>query len=196
MSQIISGNAINLFIKKDNQWRTIAHSTTFSLELNTKYKQVSSKEDEEYNLRLDNIYWNLQGESLIADDELSLVEYFRERKKIRVCYGIVDEGATEPPEEGYIGECWITSLDIESNTGDFATYKYELEGTGVLRYGDISSIDELIDIDFADKLEPILEFKDPNATVTLNDDNDYDISDLNNPESLPVRFIVQRVVTF
>lgn len=195
MSEIISGNSINLFIKRQNEWHTIAHSTSFSLELRTKYKQVTSKEDENYSIRLDNITWNLQGESLVVDDDV-LFDIVNNKEKIRICYGIVNEGQTEPPQTGYIGECWISSLELDANTGDIATYKYELEGAGALLYGDISEIDDDDDIYYNERLEPTLAFEDPNRTVTLNDDNDYDISDLLNPHNLPIRFMVKKVVTF
>lgn len=198
MSDIISGNSINLFIKKGNEYHTIAHSTTFSLSLKLKTNTVKSKDDDDNykGLKINNIYWTLEGESLVVDDEFTLLDLMTAEAKLRICYGIVEEGATEPPVTGYVGECLMTDIELEANTGDKATYKYTLSGCSPLMYGNIQDIDGGEEIIFSEKTDPVLNFIDPNSTVTENDDNDYDISDLNNPSSLPIRFIVQRVVTF
>lgn len=194
MGKIISGNSINLFIKQGNTYKSIAHSTTFSLEIKLEYEEVKSKDDEDvyYGVKPTNIYWELEGESLIVDDEDILMAKMMNNEKLRIIYGVVDDGATLP-DYGYIGDCYITNLELQATTGEMATYAYTLNGCSKLRYGQITDSDEGPTIVFGDKTTPTLSFSSSTSSQSYNSNNDYDIGTINNPAGLPLKYKITKI---
>lgn len=195
MSNTVLGNCINLYIKQDDAFNRIAHSTAFSLQIDIKHNQVKSKDDEDdfYNTRLTNIYWQLSGESLVVDNEDVLFDMMVNGEKLRIGYGLINEGQLTPPEYGYVGDCFITNLELEAQTGDKATYKYTLKGCSPLVYGQIGDPSDGDDIIFNDKETPTLEFSEETETYEYQVDSDYVLPSLINPLGLPVKYTITKI---
>lgn len=193
MSNPVKGNSINLFIKEGEHYYRIAHSTVFTLNTNTKTSKTISKDYDNvfYGLRIANVGWSIEGESLVIDADTDLFDKMVSQEKLKVCYGIVAEGQTTPPQEGYIGYCYITDLELEANTGDKAVYKYSLTGCSPLEYGDIDDPDAEDPIDFINRTTPQLAFSA--AGGVCNEGDDPDLGTLINPENLTVRFTITKI---
>lgn len=195
MSNIVLGNCINLYIKQGNEFNRIAHSTAFSLQIDIKHNQVKSKDDDDdfYNNRLSNIYWQLSGESLIVDNEDILFDLMVSKERLRIGYGLIDEGQLSPPEYGYVGDCLITYLELDAQTGDKATYKYTLVGCSPLVYGPIGDPSDGDDIIWSQKTTPTLEFSQNTETYDYQEDNGYVLPALINPLDLPVKYVITKI---
>lgn len=193
MSNPVKGNSINLFIKEGEHYYRIAHSTVFTLNTNTKTSKTISKDYDNvfYGLRIANVGWSIEGESLVIDADTDLFDKMVRQEKLKICYGIVAEGQTTPPQEGYIGYCYITDLELEANTGDKAMYKYSLTGCSPLEYGDIDDPDADDPIDFINRTTPQLAFSA--AGGVCNEGDDPDLGTLINPENLTVRFTITKI---
>ena len=193
MSNPVKGNSINLFIKEGEHYYRIAHSTVFTLNTNTKTSKTISKDYDNvfYGLRIANVGWSIEGESLVIDADTDLFDKMISQEKLKICYGIVAEGQTTPPQEGYIGYCYITDLELEANTGDKAMYKYSLTGCSPLEYGDIDDPDAQDPIDFINRTTPQLAFSA--AGGVCNEGDDPDLGTLINPNNLTVRFTITKI---
>lgn len=193
MSNPVKGNSINLFIKEGEHYYRIAHSTVFTLNTNTKTSKTISKDYDNvfYGLRIANVGWSIEGESLVIDADTDLFDKMISQDKLKICYGIVAEGQSTPPQEGYIGYCYITDLELEANTGDKAMYKYSLTGCSPLEYGDIDDPDAEDPIDFINRTTPQLAFSA--AGGVCNEGDDPDLGTLINPENLTVRFTITKI---
>ena len=196
MSDIIIGNCINLYYQDGQNWSRIAHSTTFSLQVDLNHNRVKSKDDTDdfYGIHPTNIYWELSGQSLVVDDDDTLFDLMTSGTKLFIGYGIIDEGQLTPPEYGYMGYCWLTDLEVEAPTGDRATYSYTLKGASPLTYGQIVTPSPSGDIPFSDKTDVVIEFSDSVVEEQENEDNDYTIPDLVNPLDLPIRFKITEIL--
>lgn len=193
MSNLINGNCINLFIKEDNQFTRVAESTVFSLQTETNIKQIVSKDDSDSFMKLKvlNIYWRIEGESLVPVGDDKLFEYIVKNKKLRICYGTIQEGQSTPPDYGYIGSCYLTDLELQANTGEAAMYNYTLVGVSPLEYGAIDKPDDDTPVDFNTKTTPVLEFTSAGGMCYEGDDPD--IGTLSNPDNLPVKFNIIKI---
>lgn len=193
MSNPVKGNSINLFIKEGEHYYRIAHSTVFTLNTNTKTSKTISKDYDNvfYGLRIANVGWSIEGESLVIDADTDLFDKMISQEKLKICYGIVAEGQSTPPQEGYIGYCYITDLELEANTGDKAMYKYSLTGCSPLEYRDIDDPDAEDPIDFINRTTPQLAFSA--AGGVCNEGDDPDLGTLINPENLTVRFTITKI---
>jgi len=193
MSNPVKGNSINLFIKEGEHYYRIAHSTVFTLNTNTKTSKTISKDYDNvfYGLRIANVGWSIEGESLVIDADTDLFDKMVRQEKLKVCYGIVAEGQTTPPQEGYVGYCYITDLELEANTGDKAMYKYSLTGCSPLEYRDIDDPDAEDPIDFINRTTPQLAFS--TAGGVCNEGDDPDLGTLINPNNLTVRFTITKI---
>lgn len=193
MSNPVKGNSINLFIKEGEHYYRIAHSTVFTLNTNTKTSKTISKDYDNvfYGLRIANVGWSIEGESLVIDADTDLFDKMVRQEKLKVCYGIVAEGQSTPPQEGYIGYCYITDLELEANTGDKAMYKYSLTGCSPLEYRDIDDPDAEDPIDFINRTTPQLAFSA--AGGVCNEGDDPDLGTLINPNNLTVRFTITKI---
>lgn len=193
MSNPVKGNSINLFIKEGEHYYRIAHSTVFTLNTNTKTSKTISKDYDNvfYGLRIANVGWSIEGESLVIDADTDLFDKMISQEKLKICYGIVAEGQPTPPQEGYIGYCYITDLELEANTGDKAMYRYSLTGCSPLEYGDIDDPDAEDPIDFINRTTPQLAFSA--AGGVCNEGDDPDLGTLINPNNLTVRFTITKI---
>lgn len=195
MSNIIIGNCINLYYKNGQNWSKIAESTTFSLQIEINTNQVKSKDDEDdfYGVHPKNIYWELSGQSLVADDDETLINIILNHEKIFIGYGIISEGQETAPEYGYMGYCWLTSLEVDAPTGDKATYRYTLKGASPLTYGQIAVPDPTQPIPFSSKTTPSLSFEESQVEHEENVLNEYTLPDLVNPLSVPVKYKLTKI---
>ena len=196
MSNPIRGNCINLFIKEGEHYIRIAHSTVFTLSTDIKTSKTMSKDSSDvfYGLRIANVGWSISGESLVIDGDTDILDLFYKMvsiDKLKICYGIVAEGQTTPPQEGYIGYCYITELSLQADTGDKAMYKYSLTGCSPLEYRDIDDPDAEDPIDFINRTTPQLAFSA--AGGVCNEGDDPDLGTLINPENLTVRFTITKI---
>ena len=193
MSNPVKGNSINLFIKEGEHYYRIAHSTVFTLNTDTKTSKTMSKDSSGvfYGLRIANVGWSIEGESLVIDADTDLFDKMVSQEKLKICYGIVAEGQTTPPQEGYIGYCYITELSLQADTGDKAMYKYSLIGCSPLEYGDIDDPDAEDPIDFINRTTPQLAFSA--AGGVCNEGDDPDLGTLINPNNLTVRFTITKI---
>lgn len=193
MSNPVKGNCINLFIKEGEHYYRIAHSTVFTLNTDTKTSKTMSKDSSGvfYGLRIANVGWSIEGESLVIDADTDLFDKMVSQEKLKICYGIVAEGQTTPPQEGYIGYCYITELSLQADTGDKAMYNYSLTGCSPLEYGDIDDPDAEDPIDFINRTTPQLEFSA--AGGVCNEGDDPDLGTLINPSNLTVRFTITKI---
>ena len=195
MSDIIIGNCINLYYKDGENWERIAHSTTFSLQIEINHKQVKSKDDEDefYGVHPTNIYWNMSGQSLVVENDDTLFDIMTSGTKLFIGYGIIEEGQLTAPEYGYMGYCWLTDLEIDAPTGDRATYKYKLKGASPLEYGIIQLPDPSAPIVYVDKTTPTLEFDESTSEHEQTPDGDYVLPDLINPLGLPIKYKITKI---
>lgn len=195
MSNIIIGNCINLYYKNGQNWSKIAESTTFSLQIEINTNQVKSKDDEDdfYGVHPKNIYWELSGQSLVVDDDDTLFGIMTTGQKLFIGYGIISEGQETAPEYGYMGYCWLTSLEVDAPTGDKATYRYTLKGASPLTYGQIAVPDPTQPIPFSSKTTPSLSFEESQVEHEENVLNEYTLPDLVNPLSVPVKYKLTKI---
>lgn len=190
---IISGNSIQLFIKEGQTYKTIAHSTDFELSLSIDYQEVKSKDDDDdfVGLKANNVTWELTGGALVVDDS-RLFDMMVTQRKIKLCYGVTDDG--ELPQEGYMGWCIITNLSLEAPAGDSAKYSYTLQGNGELKYGNLADMDDDIAILYRQRQTAPFAFQDEGeTTVIINDDNDYTLPDLYNPNDFLYRVKIEKI---
>lgn len=191
----IAGNCINLFIKDEDTYKTIAHSTVFSLKIDGDTSQVKSKDDSDNfeDVKVNNLTWEIEGESTVVKDDDTLFDLIISAKPITICYGLVDEGEQTPPSVGYIGKCLLTNLELVASTGDKPTYNYTLLGCSALVYGNIEDVTPDGVIEYSTKETPLLDFSYNESSSEVNEDNDYTIADLENPNDLPIKFKVTKI---
>jgi hypothetical protein len=109
--------------------------------------------------------------------------------------GIVDTDDSWAIANGYRGKAIITSLEINADSGEAATFTIQLEGTSPIKKANVNDED-----DYVEPASPTLEnaeisFSTAQSTTPASANEYYqlsDFTDLLNPNGLPVRFVVDR----
>lgn len=138
--------------------KSVAFATNHTLTFNTEMEEIQSK-DSGYNgsQMAMRTTWEIQSENLYIDGEYeTLLDYQLGRKYVNIVWGVAKDGATSgtaTPEKGitatdqmaadgwqcdttytyYSGVALISSLTLNTNAGENATYSVTLTGSGDFR---------------------------------------------------------------
>lgn len=144
----INGKDIMLFFKLNGTIKSIAMSTSHTLNLTSDEEEVSSKDSGIWgDQEVTKLRWAATSDNFVdgidTDDAYGLLfEAWRTRQKIDVVLsiptnitdGAVPEGGWLPPSVGggYKGKATIASLNMTAPNGQKATYQLSLTGAGEL----------------------------------------------------------------
>ena len=142
MNTIIKGDDLMLF---DEAGKSLAFATSHTLSISADAVDTSSKDHGIWKANeVNKINWELTSENLYTNGAYdSLMEKMVARQPITVYFGTKKE--TDPDKtvadgdytnwtgaSGYTGKVLITSLSVNANTGENATYSATFTGTGKL----------------------------------------------------------------
>lgn len=149
---VIKGKKLMVFIKKENEYKSIALSTnhTLTLSASTSDLAVRSKDDAKgkswTDSEINQMSWTVSSESLVGTGEGNawgdIMDLYLKGEKVELVFdGVASDGA---PVGGFVpaasgddfqglkGQALITSLTLNSPLEDNATYTVEFTGTGQL----------------------------------------------------------------
>lgn len=139
---IIKGDDLMLF---DEQGKSIAFATSHTLSISADAVDTSSKDHGAWSANeVNKISWELTSENLYTVAAYdSLMEKMLAREAIKVYFGTKKENDPDKTvadgdydnwtgSSGYTGKVYITSLSVNANTGENATYSATFTGTGKL----------------------------------------------------------------
>lgn len=142
MNTIIKGDDLMLF---DEAGKSLAFATSHTLSISADAVDTSSKDHGIWKANeVNKINWEITSENLYTNNAYdALMEKMLARQPITVYFGIkkendVDKTVADGDYEnwtgasGYTGTVLITSLSVNANTGENATYSATFTGTGKL----------------------------------------------------------------
>ena len=149
---VIKGKKLMVFIKKDNEYKSIALSTnhTLTLSASTSDLAVRSKDQAKgkswTDSEINEMSWSVSSESLVGTNEGhgwgDIVDLYLKGEKVELVFdGVTSDGApvggyspaaSGDDFQGLKGQALITSLTLNSPLEDNATYSVEFTGTGQL----------------------------------------------------------------
>lgn len=154
--KIKKGNDLMLFVKEGSTYKSVAFATNHTLTLSTETEDVQSK-DSGYDgaVMAKRTTWEIQSENLYIESEFTalLEKMIGTDKYIDVVWGEAATNGTDTPELGfthddqtvvdgdakkawtpkattYGGKALISSLTLNTNAGENATYSITLTGSG------------------------------------------------------------------
>lgn len=142
MNTIIKGDDLMLF---DEVGKSLAFATSHTLSISADAVDTSSKDHGIWKANeVNKINWELTSENLYTNDAYdTLMEKMIARQPITVYFGTKKETDADKTvadgdytnwtgASGYTGKVLITSLSVNANTGENATYSATFTGTGKL----------------------------------------------------------------
>lgn len=142
MNTIIKGDDLMLF---DEAGKSLAFATSHTLSISADAVDTSSKDHGIWKANeVNKINWELTSENLYTNDAYdTLMEKMIARQPITVYFGTKKETDADKTvadgdytnwtgASGYTGKVLITSLSVNANTGENATYSATFTGTGKL----------------------------------------------------------------
>ena len=142
MNTIIKGDDLMLF---DEAGKSLAFATSHTLSISADAVDTSSKDHGIWKANeVNKINWELTSENLYTNDAYdTLMEKMVARQPITVYFGTKKETDADKTvadgdytnwtgASGYTGKVLITSLSVNANTGENATYSATFTGTGKL----------------------------------------------------------------
>jgi TP901-1 family phage major tail protein len=139
---IIKGDDLMLF---DEQGKSIAFATSHTLSISADAVDTTSKDHGVWGANeVNKITWEITSENLYTVTAYdSLMEKMLARTPIKVYFGTKKENDPDKTvadgdyqnwtgASGYTGNVYITSLSVNANTGENATYSATFTGTGKL----------------------------------------------------------------
>ena len=142
MNTIIKGDDLTLF---DEAGKSLAFATSHTLSISADAVDTSSKDHGIWKANeVNKINWELTSENLYTNDAYdTLMGKMVARQPITVYFGTKKETDADKTvadgdytnwtgASGYTGKVLITSLSVNANTGENATYSATFTGTGKL----------------------------------------------------------------
>lgn len=143
---IIKGNALMLF---DSDGHSFSYATNHTVTLTAELAEISSKDHGMWNSAdVQRYSWEISTENLFTmEDAFKLYDYWTAGTQITVKFGLkgesVDTIIGQNPEywtlkttgDYLTGTVIISSLTLNANNGDNATYSATLRGVGKLTHG-------------------------------------------------------------
>ena len=149
---VIKGKKLMVFIKKDNEYKSIALSTnhTLTLSASTSDLAVRSKDQAKgkswTDSEINEMSWSVSSESLVGTNEGQswgdIMDLYLKGEKVELVFdGVTSDGApvggyspaaSGDDFQGLKGQALITSLTVNAPLEDNATYTVEFTGTGQL----------------------------------------------------------------
>ena len=149
---VIQGKKLMVFIKKENEYKSIALSTnhTLTLSASTSDLAVRSKDDAKgkswTDSEIDQMSWSVSSESLVGTGEGhgwgDIMDLYLAGEKVELVFdGVTTDGApvggfspaaSGDDFQGLKGQALITSLTLNAPLEDNGTYSVEFSGTGPL----------------------------------------------------------------
>ena len=139
---IIKGDDLMLF---DSAGKSLAFATSHTLSISADAVDTSSKDHGVWGANeVNKITWEITSENLYTTDAYDdLMTKMMAREAITVYFGTKAENDTDKTvadgdytnwtgASGYTGKVFITSLSVNANTGENATYSATFTGTGKL----------------------------------------------------------------
>lgn len=149
---VIKGKKLMVFIKKENEYKSIALSTnhTLTLSASTSDLAVKSKDDAKgkswADSEIDQMSWTVSSESLVGTGEGhgwgDIMDLYLAGEKVELVFdGVASDGApvggfspaaSGDDFQGLKGTALITSLTLNAPLEDNGTYTVEFTGCGAL----------------------------------------------------------------
>ena len=149
---VIKGKKLMVFIKKDNEYKSIALSTnhTLTLSASTSDLAVRSKDQAKgkswTDSEINEMSWSVSSESLVGTNEGQswgdIMDLYLKGEKVELVFdGVTSDGApvggfspaaSGDDFQGLKGQALITSLTLNSPLEDNSTYTVEFTGVGQL----------------------------------------------------------------
>lgn len=205
MSDIISGNSLMLFIKEGNEYNAIGFAKSHELEIATETSDVHSRlHDNWTDLDVIGGSWSISCEALYSEDSDKMFDLFESRSSI-VCMfglasnyredGIVDTDDSWAIANGYRGKAIITSLEINADSGEAATFTIQLEGTSPIKKANVNDEEDYVEPVAPTLANAEISFSTVQSTTPASSNEYYQLSEYTefiNPYNRPIRFIVDR----
>ena len=136
MGNILLGTDLMLF--KANKALAVATSCKFTISANA--LDISNKDSGKWSAKkAGKLSWNASSDNLfILEEYTTLVELMTSRAEVDIQFSSVSNPDKEDgtdwiaSTDGYAGKAIITSIDVNANDGETATYTVSFEGTGAL----------------------------------------------------------------
>ena len=136
MANILLGTDLMLF--KDNKALAVATSCKFTISANA--MDISNKDSGKWtSKKAGKLSWNASSDNLfILEEYTTLVGLMTSRTEVDIQFSTVsnpdkaDDADWAANSDGYEGKAIITSIDVNANDGETATYTVQFEGTGAL----------------------------------------------------------------
>ena len=149
---VIKGKKLMVFIKKENEYKSIALSTNHTLTLSASTSDLAVKSKDQAkgkswtDSEIDQMSWTVSSESLVGTGEGQgwgdIMDLYLAGEKVELVFdGVTSDGA---PTGGFVpaasgdefqglkGQALITSLTLNAPLDDNGTYTVEFSGTGPL----------------------------------------------------------------
>ena len=149
---VIKGKKLMVFIKKDNEYKSIALPTNHTLTLSASTSDLAVKSKDQAkgkswtDSEIDQMSWTVSSESLVGSNEGhgwgDIVDLYLKGEKVELVFdGVTSDGApvggfspaaSGDDFQGLKGQALITSLTVNAPLEDNATYTVEFTGVGPL----------------------------------------------------------------
>ena len=141
-TKYIKGGDLMLFEKSGSTYTAFAFAKSHSLQIDADSLEVSSKDSGKWKEFLTTkLSWTINAEHLYTEENYnSMMEKLIAREPIEVMFAICTNSNDEDgkPESGwqagagYKGSAVITSISVNANDGEVATYSITLQGASAL----------------------------------------------------------------
>lgn len=141
MKNYIKGDELMVF----NNSKSLAHAKSHTLSLSTNEIDISSKDYGYWGAsEAGNLAWEITSENLFTEDYDALFTAWVNKTTLPIVFGYAanydvnglaqnqTEWAPDTAKKRYSGTAIITSLQINANTGEIATYSVTFKGVGAL----------------------------------------------------------------
>lgn len=144
VKSITSGNDLMLFVQDaSNNYKSIACATAHTLSISGESNAINSKDHGAWTANdVNKLSWEITSENLFTEDYDTLFTAMCNRTKLTVAIGTKSQSTTLDASAGLTaytvgtgyksGKCVITSLSLNANSGENATYSVTLTGSGAL----------------------------------------------------------------
>ena len=149
---VIKGKKLMVFIKKDNEYKSIALSTNHTLTLSASTSDLAVKSKDQAkgkswtDSEINEMSWSVSSGSLVGTNEGQgwgdIMDLYLAGEKVELVFdGVTADGApvggyspagSGDDFQGLKGQALITSLTVNAPLEDNATYTVEFTGTGQL----------------------------------------------------------------
>lgn len=147
VNSIIKGRNLMCFIGEASSAKAIAYATSHALSISGETTDISSKDHGIYGaVDVNKITWEITSENLFTTEDFStLFELMVAATPVLLQWGINADQSNLPVDTGnmwkldktkgyYTGNAVITSLSVNANNGETATFSITFTGAGPIKY--------------------------------------------------------------